>query len=198
MSTSAASVVLKVLPDEGVVDAEELHSRRVFVTSLTRARADCIEQRVKLLWQQLREKQIVHVRRHMPMDPPHDFWVDHYYKVGFELTHSLSTQAGSTVPASHAARIASSSELRSGVNCGPCKSSPNVSGREVATGVDIGRQAVGMSNPAELRSGQERGHGIPELRSGAICGPCETSANLPGAEVATGVYIEQQEVGMRY
>ena len=84
------------------------------------------------------------------------------------------------MPASEAATIAGSSELRSGVNCGPCKSSPNVSGREVATGVDIGRQAVGMSNPAELRSGQERRHGqgIPELRSGAICGMYENAANL--------------------
>ena len=54
-----------------------------------------------------------------------------------------------------------------------------------------------MSNLAELRSGQERRHGIPERRSGAIRGPCETSAKLPGAEVATGVYIEQQEVGNR-
>ena len=51
-------------------------------------------------------------------------------------------------------------------------------------------------HPAELRSGQECGHGIPELRSGAICSPCETSAKLPGAEVATGVYIGQQAVGM--
>ena len=100
------------------------------------------------------------------------------------------------MPASHAVRIASSSELRSGVNCDPCGSSPNLFGREVATGVYIGQQAAGMSDPTELRSGQERGHGILELCFGAICSPCETSANLAGAEVATGVYIEQQAVGM--
>ena len=46
-----------------------------------------------------------------------------------------------------------------------------------------------MSNPAELRSGQERrrGQGIPELRSGAICGMYENAANL---------HIGQQAVGM--
>ena len=81
------------------------------------------------------------------------------------------------MPASHAVRIASSSELRSGVNCNPCGSSPNLFGREVATGVYIGQQAAGMSDPTELRSGQERGHGILELCFGAICSPCETSAN---------------------
>ena len=86
----------KVQPQDGCDDPMEIGSRQAMLKMMTPSMFATVEIEVRQLWQANRQDQSSVVQALLPVEPPQEFWVQHYYQVAMTIVTSIPSE-GSTL-----------------------------------------------------------------------------------------------------